>query len=290
VDFGYYRVDLVTGGGASYADVVNDWTNLAYVDWYADARAFDYPEGGDMTQVRANMDGILARVTGAGLEVMMDIAYGGAWGPRLTKAAILGTAAPYWDRVKYIILGDELTLSRAEANDRLDELRRAIANLGLAPRPIGVTLTPQLVLGGDAPPEILAASWDFISIEAYTPSCTCSACGRGAPADEAAAVVAQTRAQEARVPAGIDLVLVLQGYDRNGAFDRVDALAAVNRQSYFDLVKGNPRYRAMVAFNWQREGSTCAEHPYPAWGHGTSGIPELQAVHQEIWADLTTTP
>jgi hypothetical protein len=284
VHFGYYRVDLVPSGGQSYAQTVAPFANLAYVDWYADARAFDYEEGAPMGQVKQNMAGMLERVTAAGLDVIMDVAYGNAWGPRLTKQGIFNTAAPYWDRIKYVILGDELSMSRDEAEAVIVELRNGIAGAGLAARPIGVTLTPDFVLGS---PDILNASWDFISIEAYTQVCSCGNCGNGTPEAEAAAVVSHIHQQEAIIPADKRLVLVLQGYDRNGAFANTPALVAINRASYFDIVKDNPRYLAMVAFNWQREGSTCAQNPAPTYGHGTSGYPQLQAVHREIWNDLT---
>jgi hypothetical protein len=264
---------------------VRAWTDLAYVDWNADARAFDYPEGTDMSPLRAAMDGILQRVTDAGLDVMMDVSYGSVWGPRLTRQGILETATPYWERVRFIILGDELDLSLADAADALDQFRTAMRNLSLPERPIGVTLTPDFVLGR---PEMLGAGWDFIAIEAYTPSCSCGSCGPGTAEEEIAVIADHVAQQEAIIPADVDLVLVLQGYDRNGAFANVDTLAEINRASYFRIVRDNPRYKAMVVFNWEREGSSCETNPYPDHGHGTSGLPQLQAVHQEIWRDLTT--
>ncbi|HOR28696.1 MAG TPA: hypothetical protein PLG73_11805 [Candidatus Sumerlaeota bacterium] len=62
--------------------------------------------------------------------------------------------------------------------------------------------------------------------------------------------------------------MVMQGYDRNGAFQDHEVLSDVNRATYFVMVKGNPRYLAMVVFNWRREGSSCPAHPAPQWGHG----------------------
>jgi hypothetical protein len=284
MDFGYYRIDTVPAGGESYVRMVKGWTNLAYVDWYVDARAFDYPEGADMTQVRANMDGILQRVTDQDLLVMMDVGYGAAWGPRLTRQAIFETARPYWDRVAYVMMGDELQLSLADAGQAIDDLRTAMNNLGLPSRPIGVTLTPDYVLGN---PEMLQADWDYIAVEAYTPACSCGACGDGTSEEEVQAVASHVALQEAVIPAAVDLVLILQGYDRNGAFSNIDALVEINRASYFQIARDNPRYVAMTIFAWQREGSTCPSNPYPAHGHGSSGYPQLQAVHQEIWRDLT---
>lgn len=284
LDFGYYRVDNVPSGGSSSGAEVSPWTNLAYVDWWADARAFDFAEGADMTPVLDHMAGILQRLSAAGLSFVMDVAYGGAWGPRLTKAAILGVAAPHWDRIGYVILGNELELDRATADAALAEWRSALANLGLPPRPIGITLTPAYVLGN---PEMLQAAWDFIAIEAYTPACTCDSCGTGSAQQQIAAIAEQVAAMEAAIPAAHDLVMVLQGYDRNGAFTDADLLAEINRATYFDMVKGEPRYRAMLVFAWDREGSTCAGNPYPQFGHGTSELAAVRAVHQAIWDDLT---
>ena len=226
IHFGYYRVDNAPSGRGSHGATVREWTNIAYVDWYADARAFDHDPGSDMTVVRENMDGILARLTGEGLDVVMDVAYGLAWGPRLTKAAVLFTAAPYWDHVAYIMLGDELQLSAAEADAALVEFRNAVLAVGLEPRPIGVTFTPEYVLGN---PDVLHADWDYIAIEAYTPDCRCATCGQGTPRDEIDAVAARTLQQEALIPSHIDLMMIMQGYDRNGAFEEIETLAALNR-------------------------------------------------------------
>lgn len=285
IDFGYYRVDRVPSGGPCHVDVVKGWTNLAYLDWWADARAFDYDPGESMDQVRANMDGILQRITEQGLYVVMDVAYGAAWGPRLTRQAILETAGPYWDYVKYIMLGDELTLTLADAESAISEFRTAMTNMGMTQRPIGVTLTPAYVLSD---PEMLQADWDYIAIEGYTPVCQCGSCGMGSPQEEVAAISQHVAQQEAIIPAQIDLVMVMQGYDRNGAFTGLDALVEINRATYFEMVKGKPRYQAIIIFNWDREGSTCDSNPYPGHGHGSSGYPELQAAHQQIWQDLTT--
>lgn len=284
LDFGYYRADRVPSGGASSFDTVKGWTNLAYLDWNADARAFDVPEGGDMTQVKANMAALFQRATSAGLVVMMDVAYGTAWGPRLTKGGILEVAAPYWASVKYVMLGDELELTLADAQAVLAEWRTGVANYGLEARPIGVTLTQAYLLSN---PQMLQAGWDYIAVEAYTPTCACGTCGTGTEAQEIAAVAQQMNLMEATVPATVDLVAVLQGYDRNGAFADKDVLAAINRATWFDMVKGDPRYVAMTIFAWDREGSTCAQTPYPTHGHGSSGLPGVQAAHQEIWLDLT---
>ena len=81
--------------------------------------------------------------------------------------------------------------------------------------------------------------------------------------------------------------MIMQGYDRNGAFANKATLEAINRATWFQMVKGKPRYKVIAIFNWNREGSTCAANPYPTHGHGTSGLPALQAIHQEIWRDLT---
>lgn len=279
IDFGYYRVDNVPSGGQSYAHVVKAWTNMAYVDWYADGRAFDSPPA----QVVANMQGIMQRVTSQGLSLMMDVGYPGAWGQVLTKADILSAAAPYWGSVKYIILGDELQLTSSAANQIIAEFRTGMTNMGLEPRPIGVTLTPAYVLSD---PGILQASFDFIAIEGYTPDCSCVSCGGGSTQAEIDAIAADIADQEAMIPADKSLVMIMQGYDRNGAFTNIDTLAEINRATYFQMVKGKSRYRAIAVFNWHREKSTCPGNPYPAYGHGSSGYPQLQTVHKEIWRDL----
>jgi len=285
LDFGYYRADRVPSGRESHLVRVREWTNLVYFDWYADARAHDYEAGDAMRGALRNMDGMMRRAVAADMVMVMDVSWGLGWGPLLTRGEILQTAAPYWDHVKYVLLGDELQIEVDEANALLASFRTAMTRLGLPERPIGVTLTPKYVLEN---PPVLGADWDYIAIEAFTPDCRCEDCGQKGARREIDAVAELIRAQEAMIPPEIDLMMIMQGYDRNGFFADIDTLAALNRATYFEMVKGNPRYRAIAVFNWDRPGTECASRPHPQHGHGSRGFPKLQEVHREIWRDLTT--
>jgi len=282
LDFGYYNVDTIRYG--FYVDEVTSRTNLIYIGG-ADAGVSDTPPA----ELYANLRLLIARAAQANLQIMLDIELGGP----LTVGAVLQAAQPHWERVKYVILADELSdphpgcapghcYTVAEINNEIDLLRRRMRNLGLDDsKPIGVTLTPDVALDD----EIVFANWDFINVEAYSQPCSCSACGAATAAPEIQAVAGRLAQAEARIPASTFLTVVMQGYDRNGAFTNLPVLTALNRATYFDMVKGDPRVRAIVVFSYGRRGNQCGTGA--GFGFGTRGHAELIAAHQEIWDDIT---
>ena len=58
---------------------------------------------------------------------MLDTELGGP----LTAGDVLLAAAPHWDRISYLMLGDELGISAADADTEIGLLHQRIQNLGL---------------------------------------------------------------------------------------------------------------------------------------------------------------
>jgi hypothetical protein len=271
IDFGYYNVDTARWGQLEAE--VTSWTNLLYAGGNDAGFSETLP-----AERQANLAALVERAAAGGFEIMLDLELGGP----LTEGDVLLAAAAHWDHVSYLILGDELDMPQADADGEIALLHQRIQNLGLDDsKPVGVTLTSAVTLSSD----VVLAGWDFINIEAYTDPCSCGSCGAASASEEIAAVGDRVAQMKARIPATTELTIVMQGYDRNGAFVDIPVLAELNRATYFAMAKGDPRVKAIVIFSWARAGNTCGTGA--GFGFGSRGHPELQAVHQEIWADLT---
>jgi hypothetical protein len=273
IDFGYYNVDTVRYG--FYMNEVTGHTNLVYIG-PSDAGTSETPP----QERKAQLAELVQRAAAAGMAIMLDIELGGP----LTVGDVLLAARPHWNSVKYVILDDEPSdrdFTIAQVNAEIDSLRQRMRNLGLDDsRPVGVTLTPNVTLQD----QIIFANWDFINIEAYTQPCSCQSCGAGTAQAEIQAVANRVAQMKARIPSSKFLTVVMQGYDRNGAFTNIPVLAALNRATYFSMVRRDPRVRAIVVFSYGRRGNQCPTGPN--FGFGTRGHPELLSVHHEIWEDI----
>jgi hypothetical protein len=272
IDFGYYRVDTLQSGGGQEGNTVKAWTNTVYVGPVDGGTSTTPPSDRD-----ANFRAILARLAALGFNFVIDV----EMGTTLTQGAVLQAAQPYWDKVKYVVLGDELNPSTTPIDAEATALRNRIRNLGLAAKPVGVVFTPIQVLSGN----VGALNLDFVGLEAYTDQCSCSSCGNTSPEAEVQAGVDQMNRMKALIPATKIIMVVMQAYDRNGAFTATPSLIELNRATYFKMVKGDSRVKALMMFAYVRRGNQC--NTGSQYGFGTIGYPQLAAVHQEIWKDMT---
>jgi hypothetical protein len=262
MDFGYYRVDGVREG--NFIEEVRGWTNLVYVG------PFDYMFESPPT---SPSDGIalltagIDRLADAGFSIMLDVERGN----RLTKAAVLSAAAPHWDKVKYLILGDEISTTAAALDTEIQALKNNVTNLGLAQKPVGVTLTPNTTLSSDS---VFASLLDFVNIEAYSPD----PANHGTSQQNIDTIKSLVDRMVARIPAQKRLTLVMQAYNRNNSFSPVSPdLVDLQRATYL-MVYQNTRVDAIVMFAW-------------AFGNGGSqDLPELQGPHKEIWGAISGAP
>jgi hypothetical protein len=169
----------------------------------------------------------------------------------------LDRAAPHWDSVKYIELADEPSWSQAETAAIVNQVQGELAARGLADRPIGVVYTRTQVLTEDA---IFAAGLDYVGIEAYVDP-------PGDPSSDAnvAALAAYVQEAKARVPLDKNIVLVMQAYDRNGAWTDMSTLVPLQTAAY-DLARDDPRVIALTMFSYARPGGSM-DHPELAREH-----------------------
>lgn len=249
MDFGYYRVDTVQRG--KHAEKVREWTNLAYVGAVDAGFSENTPE-----ERYLKLKGILRRITNTNMRVMLDVEMNAG---RLPFGKALKAARPFWDKVKYIILDDELEPSQWDAQKDLDKLKRKMDLLQLPPKPIGATFTPQQVLG-------TSPRWfkkfDFVNIEAYHDL---------HKQDDPVAQIVHSVTMQAANLAPTPLSIVMQAYDRNGAFKNLSKMVEIQHATY--TLAAQVEAKALVMFAYGRDG-------------GTITYPQLAEAHREIYQKI----
>lgn len=268
MDFGYYKVNTVNFGGDLTAEV-KGYTNLTYVG------AVDYgPFPSPASDRIAAMTAAVKKFAENNIYMMLDMEFGQV----LTQGDVLTLARPYWEKVKYICMGDDgfAPATGAALDNEITQTKTRINNLGLAMKPIGITLTPNAVLTGDL---IFATQLDFVNVEAYTPSPQ----SHGGSQQNLQTVKQLVDRQIARVPAAKKVLLILQGYDRNGCFRPVSPDLVDMQDASYMWVKDNTRVVGMLIFSYGREGAVgdCGVE----YG-GSHKYSELAARHKAIWSAL----
>ena len=239
-DFGYYFVD---GKYGDYRSEVNAHTNIYYALAWA-GYVSELPWGDAFSESLANADMEDRRIH-------LNVA-----GPDYFAEA-LDRSAPYWTRVVRIELADEPPWSQAETEAIIAGFRAELAARSLAAPPIGIVYTRQQVLVEDA---IFALGLDWVGIEAYVDP----------PGDPSSAVNVQAlqdyvNQAKARVPAEKNLVIVMQAYDRNGAWTNMETLVPLQTAAY-DLARDDPRVLSLNMFAYGRPGGS-HDHPELRYAH-----------------------
>jgi len=246
IDFGYYYVD---GKYGDYRDEVNCYTNIYYalavhnyfsdIDWWPLFQQSLQNASDENRRIHLNLN--------------WDVV-GGEMG------RLLDMVAPFWSKVVRIEMQDEPGWSRAETESNIAQLRSMLDARGLEQRPIGVVYTQNQIRFEDA---IFANGLDWVGLEAYV-----NPPGSGDSQDNVNALNDFLNMAKARVPASKDLVLVMQAYDRNGAWTNIDTLRDLQAVPYLHAYN-DPRVVAITMFSYARPG-------------GSRDHPELKVVHRQI--------
>lgn len=173
---------------------------------------------------------------------------------------VLAIAAPYWSRIEMVEVGHETDWSRAETDAKITRLRGRISAHGLGQRPVGIVWSIGQALTYDA---VNAAGLDWVGIEAYV-----DAPGSPNSQDNIDLMNRQVNTAKARVPAGKEIVLVMQAYDRNFNWTNIPTLVDLQIPTYL-LAYNDPRVIAIFMFSYARPG-------------GSRDHPELKVPHQMI--------
>lgn len=261
MDLGYYKVDTIQYG--KFADDVKSYTNLTYID-PSDCGFASPPT--PVADVFANLKSAIARLAGAGLKICLSVDRGSI----LTKGATLQAAQPYWDKVKYVFLGDELDITKDQLNTEIVALRANMTNLGLPIKPVGVTFTPSQILQSD---RVTAQEIDVVGVENYM-IYTSDPTGALSSSEDAALMKDLVERQRSKIPATKGIILIVQAYDLNGSFTKITPNLVDLQSSAYLAVYQDTRVQGILMFSYGRPG-------------GTKDHPELIPNHRSIWAAIS---
>jgi hypothetical protein len=189
-------------------------------------------------------------------------------------AALLAAAAGQWDTVEYVELWHEPNVYRSDweqymppeqVNVRAQIVRDVLADRGLAPKRLGVSLARGDVFLFGAPPNVWTNSTlDYINFQAYLyPSDDV-----GSTCDIVGTLASRLRYMADRV-APKSLVLAMQSYTFHGGWANIPALLAMQGE-YYRFAASEPRVQALVSFAYNHSGD------------GVVAYPELRGLHKQI--------
>lgn len=258
-------------------DAPDGWTNSDLLSY----SHFDrYPEDGD---AGATEDTTLVRLRQAvkravkknrGIVLGLDATLNHPWRRIINKTAKSFWTMPLvspWDYARLIDLGDEPKWSTIEQTEKVLEVKAYLAEKQLAQPPIGS------VFGYKDEGFKASREFNWVGLEAYLepPGDQYSK-----PGEVYAAVRARLKLEALkRVSPAHCVVVVLQGYDRNGNFTNYPALVELQRQTIkvaFELFP--EKLLGFLLFSYGREGILSDGRPYG----GTRRYPDVQRIHEQL--------
>jgi hypothetical protein len=166
-----------------------------------------------------------------------------------------------WGKVIALELGDELKWSAPKINGKAAMVREVILEEGLPQKPLGITFHQGQIFDGDA---WRAVGLDWLGLEAYLEE---------RPGETWTQAAGRMRLYIAallkRVGSAKKIVLVQQGYNRNGAWKDVGTLCAIQKPTVDAARALGDRLLMLAIFAYVRG---TPEKPV-----GTRYIPELKA-------------
>lgn len=239
MDLGYYFVEWKNPADFPQARAeVDEYTNLYY------ASRASYSSDLPVAEWQALLAQSLANAQAEEKRIHLGLEPEPQWGE------VLDVAAPYWDSISRIEVGDEPRLSLAETEAMLQRLRAELSRRGLPHRPLGFTY----VYNEPLPEAVDAPSLDWVGIEAYL-----DAPGNPVSQVNIDALSSHLAVAKARVAPEKQIVLVMMAYDRNGTWKDVDTLRDLQGVAYLHAYN-DPRVTAIAMFAYTRAGGS-RDHP-----------------------------
>jgi len=256
INLGYWYLDGRYGDFFSEArkqiNTYHCWWQRGF--WKDTSQPYDTPDGW-VWEARK----LTRRAYEAGLRIILNVGFGepGVPGPE----EVLKHLGQFWDRVELVDLFDEPTeWTESETNRNVDKWRDIVRRHGLSDKPVGITMDHASALTRAC---VTAENLDWLSLETYR-----EATEQG---DAAGNIVQRMKAEARRAFERFHgkIMLVGQGYDRNGAWKNEDTLFALQHPTYDVLRELGDRGLGITWFAYGRPG-------------GTHDHPRLQAVHKII--------
>lgn len=198
----------------------------------------------------------------------------------LTRAHVrsqLALLRPYWGKVTIVELRDEPhQWSRAQVDAMARMVKQEIAAAGLAPKPIGATFGDKAIL--------LDTRWTAPALDVVGVECYIMPVAGETPASARKRMDVHVKRQVVRVKELAPLKkisIVPQGFDRNGAWTRMDTLVAVQRPAFEMAASLEDQRKLGVVgiFDWGRFGYS---ELYKRMSYGTKHYDALKAEHLSL--------
>lgn len=282
----YLGYACIDGAFPGNPEQVKPWTNL-YVAW----SFFGYWKTGEtLAQWLPRMVACVDRAYKLGMWIYVDLdmgrqvpAYHEAMSNRTTVKRILKALLPYDDKIIAISVADEPAIDRATAISWYKKVREVMAEVGMRPHRLAITLTAKQSMYEDVitiPRRKADGSpkgSDIVILELYS-----------APTNQGEAanmeyVRARIDSAVPRIDPAIEVGFWLQAFNRNGAFKGEAELATLNKQTY-KYARDKRRNgvplspKIFLAFNWARQTGPDKV--------GTKWLPLVKQKHKWIAADL----
>jgi len=261
IDFGYYF-------GKTRYDEFKSWTTGYWVGSAEDA-SDPPPPTQEWQQTMADRL-IAAAGDNKGITVQWEYSWQVADTAKTLRAIEMAGFDVVWPKIKHMIFADEpgrdLDTIEAWAADVRDQIRA----YNLPVPPLGITLTKRQMQQGTL---LDPAGVDFIGVECYVDP-------PGDPDPQANVDVMVNWIQQAKdlVPPNKQIMLIMQGYNRNGLWTDETTLAALQAPVYLQAWD-DPRVDQIMVFAWDR--SNPAVNSY-----GSRDLPLLQVQHKRIFNAL----
>jgi len=171
-----------------------------------------------------------------------------------------------WNRIIYMELGDEVDWTVAETQAMARVVREECQKAGLKAPPLGCTYTTTRIMNG--------LNWkntglDWIAIEGYV---TFKAGETTAAARKRVRKTIEDQLKRVTEGGFEKVVLIGQGYDRNGTWKNIDTLLAVNDET-FKVAVESPKIKQLNWFAHARPG-------------GSKSYPALLALQKSLYKSL----
>lgn len=271
---GYYYGDGKYGDyfsqWSSYANLYHCWARMAYSNYGTEPNSL----------WRQRMAQGLARAYAEGKYIALAL---NMQDPQDTSsqniAIVLDKVAPYWDKVQFIDIADEPKWDKSTTKQMLAKVRGLISERGLSAKPLGMTyFTDRLSDEFNAtnnecltiPPVDSSGrpkGPDFVGLECY-----CPAPGSQNFMENNSLVKQNVRSARGRLHPDTKVVLIGQGYSRNGLWTDENTLVKLQNVPY-KLALESDRTLALLYFSYGRKSGTF-EHP------------RLQQAHKDIAKNL----
>lgn len=229
--FTYYLDDSLYG---NFRNEIKNNVN-AYLIW-------DYYFGADLTN---KLDGSFKEAVADGKKIIFGPDFnpsGIEIGPNVIRG--LDIAKNYWSNIDSVYF-DEPALDKAGMEKFINDFNREVKNRGLPVKPIAINFTESQFTNNTG---YQASNLDYVGLEAYIDSSLQN--------DPNLVTTLNNKIDQLKAKIGNrQIFIVVQGYNRNGAWTNTESLKSIQAPPYLKAYN-DPRVKWLLTFSYARPGGT----------------------------------